>query len=237
MKIITWNCNMAFRKKALHILKYKPDILVIPECESPEKLESDPDFPKPGCVIWHGQNKNKGLGVFAYGKIHLELLPCHNASHQIILPISVKGAGLDFLLFAIWANNPTDPKYQYIGQVWKAILEYSGLMTGKSVLLMGDFNSNTIWDKPRRLYNHSHVVGMLGEMNITSTYHSYYKREQGKEKHPTLYLYRHEEKTYHLDYCFASADFAKRLKKVSVGSFKKWSALSDHSPLIVEFQD
>ena len=30
MKIITWNCNMAFRKKAALILKHKPDILIVP---------------------------------------------------------------------------------------------------------------------------------------------------------------------------------------------------------------
>lgn len=226
---------MAFRKKASYILKCKPDLLIVPECEHPEKLESDPDFPKPVSTIWYGQNKNKGLGVFAYGNLSIELLPCHNASHQIILPISVKGLETDFILFAIWANNPIDLKYQYIGQVWKALLEYESLLKNYSVLLTGDFNSNSIWDKPKRLYNHSAVVKMLDNFNIRSTYHSYFKQEQGSEKHPTLYMYRHKEKAYHIDYCFSSADFTKRLKKVTVGKFETWSTLSDHSPLIVEF--
>lgn len=38
MRIITWNCNMAFRKKADFVLTYKPDILIVPECEYPENL-------------------------------------------------------------------------------------------------------------------------------------------------------------------------------------------------------
>jgi exonuclease III len=214
-----------------------PDILIIPECENPEKLHSDPEFKRPNSAVWYGQNKHKGLGVFAYGNLKLRLLPSHNTLHQIILPISVRGIDKDFLLFAIWANNPKDSKYQYIGQVWKALLEYTPLMKNKSVILVGDFNSNTIWDKPRRIYNHSLVVDMLDSMNIKSAYHLYYKQTQGKEKHPTLYLYRHEEKAYHIDYCFASPDFTKRLKKVIVGDFKTWSALSDHTPLIVEFED
>ncbi|HQD10259.1 MAG TPA: hypothetical protein PLQ65_11385, partial [Flavihumibacter sp.] len=37
MKIITWNCNMAFRKKADLMLAQQPDILVVPECEHPDK--------------------------------------------------------------------------------------------------------------------------------------------------------------------------------------------------------
>ena len=39
MRIITWNCNMAFRKKASCILPLDPDLLVIPECECPDKLK------------------------------------------------------------------------------------------------------------------------------------------------------------------------------------------------------
>ncbi len=62
-------------------------------------------------------------------------------------------------------------------------------------------------------------------------------KEQGKEMHPTLYMYRHQDKPYHLDYCFVSADFAKNLKLVEIGDYEYWSKLSDHVPVIVEFYD
>lgn len=38
MRIITWNCNMVLRKKAEFILPLAPDILIVPECENPERL-------------------------------------------------------------------------------------------------------------------------------------------------------------------------------------------------------
>jgi len=38
MKIITWNCQGAFRRKVGNILAFLPDILVFQECEHPNKL-------------------------------------------------------------------------------------------------------------------------------------------------------------------------------------------------------
>ena len=38
MRLITWNCNMAFRLKAEYILAKKYDILFVPPSEGSEKL-------------------------------------------------------------------------------------------------------------------------------------------------------------------------------------------------------
>src|SRR5450756_20453 len=108
MRIITWNCNMAFRKKADVILKYKPDILIVPECENPDKLLFSVDMPKPTDTLWFGKNQNKGLAIFSYSSFHFEVLDNYNQKLQMIIPISVTGGQFNFNLFAIWANNPTD---------------------------------------------------------------------------------------------------------------------------------
>ena len=63
MRLITWNCNMAFRRKADLILSYHSDILVVPEFECPEKLLFPADTPKPTDALWFGKNNNKGLAV------------------------------------------------------------------------------------------------------------------------------------------------------------------------------
>jgi hypothetical protein len=113
MKIITWNCNMAFRKKADFIPTYKPDILIVPECENLDKLTFDPNKPKPTDLLWFGTNENKGLGIFSYCHFKVKLLKNHNRELKMIIPISVTGGQLDFTLYAIWANNPDDPNGQY----------------------------------------------------------------------------------------------------------------------------
>ena len=237
MRIITWNCNMAFRKKANIILSYKPDILIVQECEHPEKLTFKEDRPKATDTLWFGTNQNKGLGIFSYSDYRFKLLASHKPEIKMIIPIEVTGGGFDFKLFAIWANNPTDPEGQYIEQVWKAIHYYDKLLTNNPILLIGDFNSNSIWDKKHRAANHSNVVRIFEEMGIFSTYHIYHNQEQGKENHPTLYMYRHKDKSYHIDYCFASADFLENLQSVEIGDYDSWIPYSDHVPVIVTFKN
>lgn len=226
---------MAFRKKADIILMHQPDILVVPECEHPNKLLFNDDTPKPTDSLWFGQNQNKGLGIFSYGHFRFQVLDFHNDSLKMIVPIAVSGGQFDFTLFAIWANNPGDPDGAYVTQVWKAIHHYDTSITSKQTILIGDFNSNTIWDKPRREGNHSAVVKRLEEKGIYSVYHKHFNQTQGKEQHPTWYMYRHHDKPYHLDYCFVSIDMLECLKSVEVGNYEFWTKYSDHVPVIVTF--
>lgn len=226
---------MAFRKKAEFILAHNPDIVVIPECENPDKLKFPVGTKLPTDILWYGSNQNKGIGIFSYSDYRFKLLKCHNPIFKNILPIAVTGGNVDFTLFAIWANNPEDKDGQYVTQVWKAIHYYENLITENKTILIGDFNSNTIWDKPRREGNHTTVVNKLESKKIFSTYHKYYNQLQGKEQHPTLYMYRNASKPYHIDYCFASNDFMEILESVEVGTYQDWTKYSDHKPLIINF--
>lgn len=229
---------MAFRKKADFILAYKPDILLIPECEHPDKLLIPLDTLKASDNLWFGKNKNKGFGIFSYSNFKFKVLDIHNEDFRMVIPIAVTGGHFDFTLFAVWAYNPTDKDGRYITQVWKAINHYESLLINKTAILIGDFNSNTIWDyKKHRLSDHSSVVKYLEERRIFSTYHIHHKQIHGTEVHSTYYMYRHKEKAYHIDYCFVSADLAEKLKSVEVGDYDYWIKYSDHVPLIVTFDN
>lgn len=236
MKVITWNCNMAFRKKAGIILAHKPDILIVPECEHPDKLKFDTDTPKPTDILWFGSNHNKGLGIFSYSDFKFKVRRIHNPALRMIIPIAVTGGQYDFTLYAVWANNPADPDGQYVEQVWKAIHHYSRYISNKRTILAGDFNSNTIWDRKYRAGNHTNVVKKLEARGIHSTYHIHHKQLQGREEHPTLYMYRHRDKPYHIDYCFASADLVTKMQSVEIGDYDSWTKHSDHVPVMVTFE-
>lgn len=235
MKVITWNCNMAFRKKAGLILQYKPDIVVIPECEHPDKLQFTDATPQPTDMLWFGTNKNKGLGIFSYCNLKFRLRRNYNKDLKMIIPVAVTGGPFDFTLYAIWAYNPDDPDGQYVEQIWKALLHYDNQLKKHPSLLIGDFNSNTIWDRKYREGNHSNVVKRLAAKGITSCYHLHHNQIQGKEQHPTFYLYRHLDKPYHLDYCFASTNFTNKITAVEIGDHGSWMQYSDHVPVMVSF--
>lgn len=235
MRIVTWNCNMAFRKKAEYILAYNPDIVVVPECEHPAKLQFPLHITSPSHTLWYGDNINKGLGIFAFGQYHIETLDCHNPEYKYVVPIRVSDGQNQYIVIAIWANNIHDKGSRYIEQVWKAIHHYDDLLNSNDVILIGDFNSNTIWDRKHKERCHSSVVNILHSKGITSVYHNHHKQKQGAEQHPTLYMYRNKEKSYHIDYCFASSCFSDSILAVEIGEPELWLKYSDHVPLMVSF--
>ena len=103
-------------------------------------------------------------------------------------------------------------------------------------LIVGDFNSNTIWDEWDRWWNHSDVVNELKELDIESIYHKLTGEQQGKESKPTLYFQRNLSRPYHIDYIFGAKKFAERTKNLEVGQADKWLKLSDHMPIICEIE-
>jgi endonuclease/exonuclease/phosphatase family metal-dependent hydrolase len=131
-------------------------------------------------------------------------------------------------------GNKENYKARYIGQIWSAINHYATLL-GNPAILVGDFNSNKIWDHKDRVGNHSDVVRKLADNNIHSIYHHHLGLEHGKENHPTFFLQRNQKKSYHIDYCFASANIIDKVQKVEVGTYENWSVHSDHSPLAITF--
>lgn len=133
-------------------------------------------------------------------------------------------------------NNKEFPEARYIGQIWLTINYYEDLLKD-STILIGDFNSNKIWDYKDRVGNHTDVVNKLKEKNIYSLYHEQYKQNHGKETNPTFYLYRNLEKPYHIDYCFVSKKIINNGFDFTVGNFHDWIDKSDHTPIIVELKN
>ena len=236
MKILTWNCNGALRKKFQYLSEYNADINIIQECENPAETKNSEFNIWAENHLWIGDNKNKGLGIFANKSVELRRLKWSNKfkNHSVkyFLPCSING---DFDLLAVWNHSNDSPTFGYIGQLWKYLqVNKSNL---KKCVIIGDLNSNKIWDRWDRWWNHSDVVNELSEVGIISLYHKYWNEEQGKESQPTFFLHRNLNKKYHIDYVFGSKDFADCLKIMEIGQINNWLGISDHLPIVCEFED
>lgn len=234
LKIISWNCQGAFRNKFENILKLNPDIVVILECEPIEKLNFGKSMPLPNDFAWYSDNGKKGIGIFSYCDYRLDLLSIHNPEFRYIIPFRVYNEITSFYMLTVWAmDHKTSPLDRYIGQVWNAVNFYSSLLNDNCVVI-GDFNSNKIWDGKERSGNHTSVVKFLEDRNIVSIYHHYFNEHQGEEITKTFYLHRNINKPYHIDYVFASKSLISDMTDIEVGVFEDWILFSDHVPIITQ---
>lgn len=233
MKIISWNCNMAFRKKFEKITQLNPDLLVIQECENDEKLKTHLSSVKYNQLLWYGNNPNKGIAILSFNDTHIELREDHNPEYEYIIPITLKVKSIKLNLFCIWAMpHKTERQKRYIGQIWGAVNHYYKCLQTDSILI-GDFNSNAIWDEIKRIGNHTDVVNFLAKKNIHSIYHRQFNCNHGEETDPTLFLQKNFEKQYHIDYCFLSRGLLTEKTTIEIGKYNNWIKLSDHMPIII----
>lgn len=235
MKILTWNSSMKFREKIKRILPLAPDIAVIPECEAKEKWRSSKYEEYIKQFLWFGNNPNKGIGVFSFNEeFKLELHPDYNPDYKYIIPIKVSGEE-DFILLAVWTQNSNKQFDSYIGQLFLA-LEHYKLLLNKPCFIMGDWNSNKIFDHIKRVGNHSEVLEMLKSHDIYSVYHKYFKEEQGEESRATHYFRKEVNLPFHIDYIFSSINYLSRLQTAEIGTYQDWIQYSDHVPIFATFE-
>jgi exonuclease III len=260
MKIVSWNCHYGFEgDKPQTINEFNADILVIPECR---KMDMEISGYDENHRNWYGDHKevkdlseniqayrDLGIGIFWKDGIAVTQLPewevslSKNSDFRYLIPYKVEGNFESFTLIAVWTKNKMDAgdPLDYVQKAHAAVDHYKSIgLLDSRVVLIGDFNSNSIWDDHyRKECNHSALVKKLGQMGIIDCSGSL-----EKDKSSTYYYHRND-KDYNVidDYCFASSDIAKSAEFFVPDSNdwkdcngkKLWRGLSDHCPISVEF--
>lgn len=228
MRLVTWYCcRGAFATKAPLLDQLSADVAVIQECARPAE-ESD-------TRLWFGDNPRQGIAIVSANGYKLRPQPVLPDIPKYCIPIEVYGPEC-FILLAVWSK--TGQVFRYVRGVVKAVEAYKSSIEKHPTVVMGDTNSNAIWDRqhPKHL-NHSALVGLLGSLGIESSYHKFFGEAFGAETRPTCYLYWKEHKPYHIDYCFVPKTWLDRIRLVEVGSYENWKTYSDHRPLLVDLMD
>jgi len=120
MKIVVWNCRMAFARKCQPLYDLHPDIAVIPECS---KNDLQPGLFDHFDARWFGDNPRKGLGVLVAKP--LRIIRAEKPPNRWVVPLSISGGASDFRLIAVWAMPVKGSVVKsYIGQVYEAIANH-----------------------------------------------------------------------------------------------------------------
>ncbi len=229
MIIVSWNCAGALRNKFTFLQNLLPDVCVVQECEDPTRSASDSYREWSANSLWIGDNKNRGLGIFTKPHIRLEPVALDANGLETFLPCRIDGS---MTLLGVWTRRTEAYDFRYIGQLWKYWNLHAEALRTEVSIVMGDFNSNVIWDKRHATASHTSVVQQLSNIGLESLYHHAKSVPQGKERDATLFLQRNLKKPYHIDYAFIPKNLLPS-STIEIGESHTWLKYSDHMPVRV----
>ena len=231
---------MRFREEYKLIFPMNPDIIVIQECEDLKTINFDLFSNTPSDIYWIGDNPKKGLGVITFNDFKISLYEDYDNSYKYILPLEISINNIIFNIIGVWTQmvgKKTKDHKNYIRQFKISLNHYDSFIKTHNTIILGDFNSNLIWENPYRIDNdHKYVIEELEKKEIESSYHYFFSEKQGEETRPTFYYHHKKEKPFHIDFCFLSKNLRERLSKVEIGKYENWIKYSDHVPIIIEIQ-
>jgi endonuclease/exonuclease/phosphatase family metal-dependent hydrolase len=224
MRIVSWNCNMGFEKKRDAVMSLQPDIVVLQECSAKDIASTNAPFKH-----WVGSNKHKGMAIIGFANHEYTIDGLYTEEWPWFLPLRVDDVPLHIL--GLWACVK-DRRIRYVRVTHKAVDHYVKFLSMPQVIIIGDFNSNTIWDALYRERSHSELVEKLERLGLVSVYHTLRGEIQGQEMIPTQFMYRNKTKSYHLDFAFVSKALSSSCELL-IGEPSEWMNKSDHMPLIL----
>ena len=236
--IVVWNVAKRSAAKLHRLESLGADVAVVPECARDDEMIQN------GTMAWVGspESTSCGLAVLGFNGHSVRLVDEGDPQTTWAAAVAVSGP-TSFRLLAVWSDTNRKRCQQRegtddpMGPLRLALRNRGPFLRSGPVVVAGDFNHNSVWDKPLRSWNHSYAVADLASLGLVSAYHADRGCEHGSEPEPTFYTSRQRAKAHHLDFCFvpSTADIAS----VEVGRWEDWCQKgmldgSDHAPMTVE---
>jgi hypothetical protein len=223
MRLIAWNANFNNRRRTLEedaelLAPTCADVLIISET-APPTVENP--------LSAHFVGGTPGLAVSSSPKVNLAPLGQNPSAPTLAMGFQLEGA-IELDLLAIWpVSKPGTPSYHRV--LMRALELYSDMLSSGRAIMIGDFNSSARVTSQRT--SHPRFVEAARDLGLVSLYHERSGEAHGKESHSTYFHSRGQ--AFHIDYCFVSRQLLGSAKLL-IGDQARWTALSDHLPLIVD---
>lgn len=245
---------MAFREKASAVLSLRPDLLIVPECESLAILRRNSRLHQPAlfsnpplCLdddhsLWIGKEiakQNKGLAVFTFGEYSLRELPFDLSNGPILcLPLHVQRNGVNsFDLMAVWSFYGSTKLNRGKNPMTHGLEDFSSVFGSEHLVVAGDFNSPINFEE-RGPGGFKATNAALESRGLVNAYNVASGEPLNQESQPTYYMYFQRERSYHIDHIYVPRAWINGMR-AACGDFQTWVAarLSDHVPVVVDIAD
>ncbi|GLB47536.1 hypothetical protein WR164_15150 [Philodulcilactobacillus myokoensis] len=224
MKIVSWNCDGGFSDKFDNLIKIKADLYLVQEVNERKKNNwiNNPKFPINNYLYLRKTNGKyhdyKGVLAFSYSKHRIKInrhLNDLNMRYYQYFNFN------HFRILNVWTHP------NYIENLVSILLSNEKeLFKNNHLLIMGDFNSNVIWNYKHKFSNQNNFNDITRRHGIVSAYHLVNKESFGNEHDFTFRMYKHFNQKYHMDYAYAAKD-----KIVDFKINHSLDEISDHSVL------
>ena len=157
MKLVTWNCCRGAYSRGAAPSPLSADLAVVQECAKPE-------FESATC-LWFGDNPRQGIAIVASNGYSIQALPRARDVLKFVYSRSKSSGPQNFTLLAVWSKGGQE--YRLLHGSRESFHTYRRLFESSPTVLIGDLNSNVIWDThhPPEL-NHSALIDLLSELGL-----------------------------------------------------------------------
>lgn len=115
-------------------------------------------------------------------------------------------------------------------------VDWKNTRTDPSIII-GDFNSNAIWNPQHAKASHNDTTAYLLEYQIESLYHWRTGEEPGYEQKNTYSFWKRLDRCFHIDYCCASQSLIPQCSNFNLPDLADWLDKSDHVPIVIDFNE
>jgi len=231
LRLLVWNCSGRLHDKLSDLRHLEPDVAVLAECACPEVLlrRIRPGDLDARALLWDGTHPSRGLLVATFGSWGARLSPSHRPRCASTLPVLLSGPAA-LPLIAVWARPPKpDVGYRSGPEpLREGLLRLLPSLQGGPAIVAGDFN--------RALVSPTGLRALLEGSGLVSAYHLLRGERPGEEAEATFYRLRRYPSRHHLDHVLVDRATAAGLRAVEIRTGARWSAWSDHAPMVVELE-